>query len=166
MSRFVESVRRFSLGWSLAITFAFTWSLLPVAANSIPVSLVALCGPAVAALFVTTFLEPGDRLAFGSRLTNWRLPVRWYLALFLPWPVTLLRSGLESLWSGGRVELMPMSLLGAVVFVLVTGEEIGWRGFILPRLLPRFGAWRASVIVGFVWVFWHLPLFDIRGMPQ
>jgi membrane protease YdiL (CAAX protease family) len=167
MNRFVESARRVPLGWYLGIAFAFTWALLPLAANSIPVSLVALCGPAVAALLVTAAMPATERLAFRSRLTDWRLPIRWYLlALALPWPVTLLRSGLEYAWAGGRVELMPITPLGLAVFVLVAGEETGWRGFALPRLLPRFGAWRASVILGVVWAFWHLPLFFTRGMPQ
>ncbi len=167
MSRFFKSVRLGPLRWYLAITFAFTWALLPLAANSIPVSLVALCGPAVAALVVMAFMPSTDQFAFRSRLTHWRLPIRWYLlALVLPWPITLLRSGLEYAWGGGRVELMPITPIGAVVFVLVAGEEIGWRGFMMPRLLTRFGTWRASVILGVVWAFWHLPLFFIRGMPQ
>lgn len=43
------------------------------------------------------------------------------------------------------------------------GEEIGWRGFALPRLADRFGLGLGSVIVGLVWATWHLPLFFIRG---
>lgn len=167
MNRIVELVRRTALGWYLVIAFAYTWSLLPWAADSLAVSLIALCGPAVAALVVTGVGEPAEQRSFRFRLAHWRTPIRWYLlALAIPWPVSLLRSWLESAWAGGRVELMPLSALGAVVFILVAGEEIGWRGFALPRLVPRFGAWGASLILGVVWAAWHVPLFFMPGMPQ
>jgi membrane protease YdiL (CAAX protease family) len=55
-----------------------------------------------------------------------------------------------------------------VVFVYIfvftaLGEEIGWRGFVLPRLLNRFSPFTASIILGLVWTIWHLPLFWISG---
>jgi hypothetical protein len=48
------------------------------------------------------------------------------------------------------------------------GEEIGWRGFLLPRLLP-LGKWRAYVLLGIIWGLWHAPLilvgFNYPGYP-
>jgi membrane protease YdiL (CAAX protease family) len=43
------------------------------------------------------------------------------------------------------------------------GEEIGWRGYALPRLAKRFGLPIASVILGITWAGWHLPFFYIPG---
>ena len=43
------------------------------------------------------------------------------------------------------------------------GEEIGWRGFALPRLAARFGLGRASIALGIIWATWHLPLFYISA---
>jgi hypothetical protein len=37
------------------------------------------------------------------------------------------------------------------------GEEIGWRGFLLPKLLP-LGRMRAHIVLGIIWALWHLPL--------
>jgi hypothetical protein len=37
------------------------------------------------------------------------------------------------------------------------GDEYGWRGYLLPRLLP-LGEIRASLILGVVWSLWHLPV--------
>jgi len=161
-------VRRAPLASFLGLAFLFTWALLPFASRSIPVSLVALCGPAVAAFAVTATLDRADRRAFLSRAGDWRLPPHEYLlALLLPLPISALRSGLEFAWGAhGTISLQPVSALGVVVFVLVAGEELGWRGFALPRLLPRFGSWGASAMVGIAWGLWHLPLFFIPGMPQ
>ncbi|MEA3351923.1 MAG: type II CAAX endopeptidase family protein, partial [Chloroflexota bacterium] len=37
------------------------------------------------------------------------------------------------------------------------GEELGWRGFLLPRLLPM-GQWRAILLSGIIWGLWHAPV--------
>jgi membrane protease YdiL (CAAX protease family) len=46
------------------------------------------------------------------------------------------------------------------------GEEFGWRGFALPRLLETQTFLRANLIIGFFWAVWHLPTFFIPALPQ
>jgi membrane protease YdiL (CAAX protease family) len=53
---------------------------------------------------------------------------------------------------------VPMALAGL-------GEELGWRGYLLPRLL-RLGAWPALVGVGVIWWAWHLPLGLLSPRPR
>jgi membrane protease YdiL (CAAX protease family) len=53
-----------------------------------------------------------------------------------------------------------------VVFVLVVGEEIGWRGYALPKLLQSHSAVAANLILGILWGGWHLPTFFVPGAPQ
>jgi membrane protease YdiL (CAAX protease family) len=53
-----------------------------------------------------------------------------------------------------------------VVFVLIIGEELGWRGYALPRLLAERSALTASLILGALWGAWHLPTFFVPGAPQ
>jgi membrane protease YdiL (CAAX protease family) len=38
------------------------------------------------------------------------------------------------------------------------GEEIGWRGFLTPLMVERFGFTGGSVLVGLIWAAWHMPL--------
>lgn len=52
------------------------------------------------------------------------------------------------------VALVPGSLITALA---AAGEEIGWRGFLLPRLMP-LGTGPAIVISGVIWGLWHAPL--------
>lgn len=59
-----------------------------------------------------------------------------------------------------------MAQLGSFLSLLIIGplsEEIGWRGYALGRLQTRWNALTSSLIVGLVWVLWHLPLFMMVG---
>jgi membrane protease YdiL (CAAX protease family) len=57
----------------------------------------------------------------------------------------------------------PYFLLVATTFMVgatarALGEEIGWRGFLAPRMVARFGFTWGAILTGVVWAFWHLPL--------
>lgn len=41
-------------------------------------------------------------------------------------------------------------------------EEQGWRGYVLEPLLEKWGKLRASLIISFLWLLWHMPLFFIE----
>ena len=58
--------------------------------------------------------------------------------------------------------LFPLAV--AISTPVQAGEELGWRGFLLPRLATEMGFGNASLIVGVVWAAWHLPLFFIPGV--
>lgn len=54
--------------------------------------------------------------------------------------------------------LLTLPLQALLITPLTFGEEYGWRGYLLPQLLP-LGQWRALIISSVIWTFWHAPLF-------
>lgn len=161
-------VRQRPLALFVGLAYALTWALLPLAHRYTLVGVVALLCPAAAAV-VTALLCGGDEVsALHARATHWRVPFRWYVvALALPLPVSLLASVLQSRWgAAGPIAPAPLSWLAVVVFVMVAGEELGWRGFALPKLRTKLGPLAASAAIGIIWALWHLPLFFMSSMPQ
>src|ERR687897_2164766 len=105
------------------------------------------------------------------RLLIWRVNPLWYLVMILG-PVAL-AGGVVALNTllGGPALSLGMPLLGVAVFLAFSifpgsalGEEIGWRGYALPRLQARRSALSASLILAPVWALWHLPLW-LTGDP-
>jgi membrane protease YdiL (CAAX protease family) len=47
----------------------------------------------------------------------------------------------------------------AMSMAFALGEEIGWRGFLAPRMTDAFGFKRGALLTGVIWTLWHLPLF-------
>jgi len=45
-------------------------------------------------------------------------------------------------------------------------EELGWRGFALPRRQQHRNAFDASILLGLAWGLWHLPLYFVLGTGQ
>ena len=61
--------------------------------------------------------------------------------------------------------LYPLNLLTIMIFG-GGQEELGWRGFALPKLIKQFNPFISSIFVGFMWYVWHLPLIFIKSTPQ
>jgi membrane protease YdiL (CAAX protease family) len=63
---------------------------------------------------------------------------------------------------------LPLVLLGGHLLTDpgALGEELGWRGFMLPRLLELTDARAAGLILGLIWAVWHLPAFYVASLSQ
>ncbi len=68
--------------------------------------------------------------------------------------------------SGGHFGVIGVILASFFLDPGPLGEELGWRGFALPRLLEGRSALSAGAILGVIWGVWHLPAFFIAGTPQ
>jgi len=63
----------------------------------------------------------------------------------------------------------PVAFLFYLLFTLIFGplpEELAWRGYALDRLQKKWNAFYSSIILGILWVLWHLPLFFMVGTYQ
>lgn len=110
--------------------------------------------------------------ALWSRLTRFRTGIRWYVWAAIPLGLYALAAAVTAVGSdtGLRFAAVSPELLWGILFaidggLLVTlflrgplGEELGLRGFALPRLQERTNAFRASAVIGLLWGLWHLPV--------
>jgi membrane protease YdiL (CAAX protease family) len=171
------------------LTFAITWgtgacyALFPDRVVAVfgpispsnPLFYLAVYAPSLSAIAMTAYADgsAGLRDLF-MRLFRWRVGLQWYAAVFLGMPALIVASARLTAWLAHEPFQFGASKQLALVPVLLTvvmdpgplGEELGWRGFALPRLLRGRSALSASVILGLIWGFWHLPAFFIGGLPQ
>lgn len=142
----------------LIIAYAFTYILTFATSISIAFGLLGLFGPAIAAIIVSWSDHTIPQLR--ARIVGWRRPAGWYVLAFgIPFGVAAV-ARIILVASGTPVNGMgSITAIEAVIFVLVIGEEIGWRGFLQPRLRLRMSLPVAGVATGIAWVMWHLPLY-------
>jgi membrane protease YdiL (CAAX protease family) len=63
----------------------------------------------------------------------------------------------------GFAGLVVTAFIYQIFFYNAVGEEVGWRGFALPRLQAKTSPLIASLVIGFLWVPWHAPLWGAQG---
>lgn len=99
---------------------------------------------------------------------RWRVGLPWYvIALGLPTVLSLATAALTYLLGAPKLlQVGALTIFDVILFVLVVGEELGWRGYALPLLLEKRSSVTASLILGAVWGLWHLPTFLVPGTPQ
>jgi membrane protease YdiL (CAAX protease family) len=173
-------VRRHPLISFFVLTYAVTWLVwapLVIFGDRIPGPLafvLLVLGSNVPSVLGVLFVallrgRSGVRTLFG-RLVRARIGLRWYLAV-----VALAVPALCAVWVstllGGPIPVVVTTIPAVVVLFLFSifpgssvGEELGWRGFALPRLQARHSALAASLIVGAAWGIYHFPLF-LLGSP-
>lgn len=151
----------------LLITVGVSWAAWPLVLLNPSSTPFLPYGPTVAAIVIAAIA--GGRPELGAllrRLVKWRVHPGWYATALLL-PVVLLGIPvLAMLASGVPVEItgpFPWASLPVILAVRTIaggplGEELGWRGFLLPILRKRHGALTASLLIGAIWGPWHLPL--------
>ena len=138
-------------------TASVPFLVLYILANIMP-SLIGI-------LLTALFLGKSGLGALFRRLGQVRNPLIWYaVVLLLPPVLWLVALGVPTLLGLATIAFaFPVSMVSGSIFVAGLGEELGWRGFALPRLQARQQALPASLLLGVLWGLWHLPLAIALG---
>jgi uncharacterized protein len=174
-------VKRHPIITFFVLTYVFTWAIesplvfltdsVTATQGLVLVILASNVPSAVAIVLTAIVLGRGALRKLLGRLLIWRVSLFWYLVVFLG-PVVLVGGvvGLNTLMGGPALSL-GMTLVGATIFFAFSvvpgsalGEEIGWRGYVLPRLQSRMSALSAALLIAPIWGLWHLPLW-LTGDP-
>jgi membrane protease YdiL (CAAX protease family) len=170
-------MRQHPLFFFFLMSYAFTWIVL------IPYILSAwgilngdfdflyiikpFVGPTLAAIIMTYITEGKEgllrlRKRLGQRRASWQ----WYLFILVAIPALILlgitiQPGTLASFQGLTPRLLVTYPLYFVIvfFGVALPEEIGWRGFALPRMQPRYRPLWGTLLLGVLWSFWHLVFF-------
>ena len=166
----------YAFSWIVSLPYVLSiWGILP--GNYMTgFMLKQWAGPTLAAATMTRVLEgkPGSA-RLRSRIRQWRAGWHWYLFILLGIPLLILLGVmlLPGTFAGFRGLSARLLVTYPAYFVVVfvgvgLPEEIGWRGFALPRMQQRYGPLGGTLLLGVLWAFWHLLYFftpDHGGGP-
>ena len=135
--------------------------------------MVGTFGPAIVAVVLTLLDQRrAGVVALLHRMLRWQVGLRWYLFAILFMPVIKLAAAVSHRLIAGAWPRFghegPLIIAIAMVFStpVQSGEEVGWRGYALPRMAKCIGLGPASVLLGVIWGVWHWPFFYMPGVDQ
>jgi hypothetical protein len=184
----MEIIKRHCLISFFLITYGISWGipglalLLSSVADGFEVSMqeysllsyIAILAPAISA-FIVILVSQGKTglLAYLKRLLDWEANWTWYAIVLLAVPlINLIAAILMKVSYGSWLVKPTVPISTFLLTVLLKGtegpfEELGWRGFALPLLQRRFSGLKSAIILGFIWMLWHVPaLFFQTVMTQ
>ena len=133
---------------------------------------IAASSASLTGVLLTAITEGKDGVykLFGQ-LVKWRVGINWWVLVVLYLvPTTFigvwLISGLTP--NLGNIPFLRVIPLMLIFFISAgLGEELGWRGYLLPKLQSKYNALYSSLITGALWALWHTILFlvDFPGFP-
>jgi uncharacterized protein len=164
-------VLAYALAWIIESPLVFLTDSL-TGTQGLILTILSANVPSVVAIVLTAIVfGRGALRKLLGQLLIWRVNPLWYLGVVLG-PVALV-GGMVALNTllGGPALSLGMTLLGVAIFFgfsifpgSALGEEIGWRGYVLPRLQSRMSALSAALLIAPIWALWHLPLW-LTGTP-
>jgi hypothetical protein len=176
---------RRSLAAFFILTYAISWTIwLSMVVLSLDIqtplgrtlNIIAIFGPTLAGLILTAVHHGSSGVGqLIGRLWQPKPRSAWIgVALLLPLAIMAVAALIAFLMGDLLLSTAAAAgwllLLGEFVRIFFfggpLGEEIGWRGYALPRLLRHHSPMKASVLLGLVWGVWHAPIYAIAGTGQ
>ena len=147
--------------WILGFIGPDTTKIIPI---SLPISALMTFCPMIAAAILVYKKQKMQSIkqllkqVFDFKKINNK---KWYLAIVLLLPIIALLSYWYVKFTGALLILPPLSLLSICIFFIVyfigaIGEEVGWSGYIINPMQNKYGALKASIILGIFWAAWHI----------
>ena len=107
--------------------------------------------------------------ALFKRLIQWRVKILWWIIGFYIWwiiaSIIAIIFNLKPIQDITLGFVLSLINIPGMIFIVqlplligMFGEELGWRGFALPKLLAKYDPIVSSLILALPWVFWHTPL--------
>lgn len=170
----VETQRPFSLPIYLLIVFGLSWPFQIIfAISDATLRLGYLNLISMVMVTVGTFIAGRYVFRDGFKNAGWRWgkPSQYVwtfgLALFIFAVPALLENmlGLHIFPAGISTGAILTSFVTSFLLTLIPGfgEEFGWRGYMLPRLVKRYSTRKAILIHAFIWWAWHIPVLVVIG---
>jgi membrane protease YdiL (CAAX protease family) len=179
MNRTTEFLKRYSLAIGIPLMFALTWPIDLANSGILPIQFPFIVylflgwGFGVASLIMTGLtLGKEGVITLLKRYLHWRVGWKWYLAALLLEPLLIVLGVYGNALVTGvvpdfsKVTAYRIFGEGATLWLFVVpffltdlianGEEMGWRGYVLPRLQADYSALTSALIVGVIWGLWHL----------
>ncbi|WP_350291489.1 type II CAAX endopeptidase family protein [uncultured Croceitalea sp.] len=108
---------------------------------------------------------------YWHNIMRFKASIRSYLAVFLiPLFINVVVVIVTSQFIDSSISFIELNYpkFLAIYFIFIfldgpLGEELGWRGFLLPEVLSKFSPLVSSLIIGLVMFFWHIIIFDADG---
>ncbi len=171
MNSIAACVKRQALAVFCALTIALSFAAtqLPVPGEIVPVVMVFV--PTLVALSLTAMTDGWEGVwAVASKLGQWRVRLKWIIsALALGLVLRMTMSGIAVvLGLIPAIHLRPwtpmqLAIFAVMLFIFAIPEELGWRGYALPKLLTTQSPLVAGLIIGVAWGALHLAL-HLPGM--
>ena len=161
----------YAISWSIAVPLALQAQGILAARLPWALHYLTAFGPAAAALLVTWLIRNGPQVPASPTRRSVAQRIGWAavglgspLLLFVMAVIAVRAFGqpVPALRSLGQINFLPELGLEAWILWFLTsgcGEELGWRGFALPRLQRTHSAMTGTLLLAVGWAGWHLPAF-------
>lgn len=182
------TIKKYQIILFFSLTLLLTWAMwlpaaiakqngsVPTLAPDTPLGSLGRWMPGVVAILLVSLMSGKSGLGQLFRpLRIWRVNIFWYI-FALAFPVVLFYAGktIDVLLGNvyevrAPIAAVPPAMAPFVIIFALPGvlaEELGWRGFALPRLQKTTSALLASVLIGLVWGIWHIPSLIYFGELQ